>query len=80
MNDEADQRKMFGTTLSKVIAEKPKFADPGLWAISILSEVQELISSSYVPWGIEGTSIERARKLINKAKYWIDVQRPDPRK
>jgi hypothetical protein len=73
MTSEAEQRKMFGITMAEVVAEKPKFEDPGMWAMSILSDVQEIISRRYDP-----TSLERARQWINKAKYWIDAQRHFP--
>lgn len=64
------QRQMFGLTLDEVIAEKPKHTDAGMWAMSILSDVQELVSSE-----MDAGARERARRWINKAKYWIDVQR-----
>jgi hypothetical protein len=59
---------MFGMSKAQVVAEKPKFERPGMWAMSILSDAQETIARS-------GTAEarERARRWINKAKFWIDV-------
>ena len=61
------QLAMFGITLEQVIAEKPKFQKPGMWAMSILSDVQELLVR-------DGSTQarERGRQWINKAKFWID--------
>ena len=75
MDDQDKQRKMFGMTLDQVIAEKPKHTDSGMWAMSILSDVQEMLAG--IPLDKRGDAIilDRARQWINKAKYWIDVQR-----
>lgn len=74
MANEEQQRQMFGMTLDQVIAEKPKYENPGLWAMSILSDVQESLArlSGSRP---DPVILDRARQWINKAKYWIDVQR-----
>lgn len=71
MTTPEEQRRMFGLTLDEVIAEKPAFYDPGLFAMAILSDVQGLLERS----GDDRTARERARQWINKAKYWIDQQR-----
>jgi hypothetical protein len=39
-----------------------------MWAMSILSDVQELLAR--LPFTPRG---ERARQWINKSKFWIDV-------
>lgn len=74
MDNEERQYQLFGMTFDQVIAEKPKHTDAGMWAMSILSDVQELIARRP-----DAAALERARQWINKAKYWIDVQRPSPR-
>jgi hypothetical protein len=74
MGNEEQQRQMFGMTLDQVISEKPKFENPGLWAMSILSDVQESLAR-LSPNRPDPVILDRARQWINKAKYWIDVQR-----
>jgi hypothetical protein len=71
MGNPERERQMFGMTLDQVIAEKPKYESAGMWAMSILSDVQELIARDS-----SATARERARQWINKAKYWIDIQTP----
>lgn len=66
---------MFGMTLDQVIAEKPKFENPGLWAMSILSDVQEMLARLPSDRNPDPVILDRARQWINKAKYWIDVER-----
>lgn len=73
MGHEEQQRQMFGMTLDQVIAEKPKYETPGMWAMSILSDVQETLARLH---RVDPVILERARQWINKAKYWIDVQTP----
>jgi hypothetical protein len=70
---EEQQRQMFGMTLDQVIAEKPKYETPGMWAMSILSDVQETLARLH---RADPVVLDRARQWINKAKYWIDVQTP----
>jgi hypothetical protein len=62
---------MFGITLDQVIAGKPKYESAGMWAMSILSDVQELLARDS-----SASAGESARQWINKAKYWIDIQTP----
>lgn len=73
---EDQQRQMFGMTLDQVIAEKPKFEAPGMWAMSILSDVQEMLSRIPLEKRPDPVILERARQWINKAKYWVDIQTP----
>ena len=72
------QIEMFGMTVEQVEAEKPEFYGPGLWAMSILSDVQELVSRNPTD-----DDLELARQWINKAKHWIhearDFRSSDPR-
>jgi hypothetical protein len=75
--DEDRQRQMFGMTLDQVISEKPKFENPGLWAMSILSDVQEMLARIPSDRKPDPVILDRARQWINKAKYWIDVERGD---
>lgn len=61
--------QMFGMTQEQVVAEKfNKFDRPGMWAASILSDVQRLLERK--PNAVD---LDRARQWINKAKFWIDV-------
>lgn len=73
MGTEEQQRQMFGMTLDQVIAEKPKYETPGMWAMSILSDVQEMLAGLR---RADPVMLDRARQWINKAKYWVDVQTP----
>lgn len=74
MSQEGVERRMFGKTLAQVVAEKPAFVGPDMMAMSILSDVQELILRSR-----DAASATIARQWINKAKYWIEQTRqPEP--
>jgi hypothetical protein len=63
------QIQMFGMPLDDVRKEKPPIYKPGMWAMSILSDVQELLAAQ----GGSAGAREQARQWINKAKFWIDV-------
>lgn len=60
--------QMFGMTREQLVSEKPKFYKPSMYAMSILSDVQELLARKP-----DSRQLERARQWINKAKFWIDV-------
>jgi len=60
--------QMFGMTQEQLVAEKPKFDRPSMWAMSILSDVQGLLARKP-----DVGDLERARQWINQAKFWIDV-------
>lgn len=66
----AQEKQMFGITREQVVAEKPERTGAGMWAMSILSDVQGLLE-------LDGSARarERARQWINQAKYWIDTIR-----
>jgi hypothetical protein len=62
---EASQVRMFGTTLADLQAGKPPFYSNGLYAMAILSDVQELLcAGNHVP-------LDRCRQWINRAKWFI---------
>lgn len=57
------ERKMFGETVEEMKRAKPGFYSDGLYAMSILSDVQEILVTT--------GDIETARQWINKAKFFI---------
>jgi len=68
--------KMFGMTMAELKRLKPHYVAPGMWAMSILSDVQEVIESG-------NDNMEHVRQALNVAKYWIqesrEVKSDDPR-
>ena len=62
----------YGMTEAEVLAEKPEFTDPLMYAMSILSDVQHLMKSRTRP---PSENAETARQWINKAKFWMGLTR-----
>ena len=55
----------FGERVGDMLDAKPELMDSGLYAIAILSDVQEILNANP----------EMARQWINKAKYFIGLSR-----
>ena len=70
MTIEEQEVLMFGMTKEQVIAERSSLYTEHMWAMSILSDVQEIIKSPTVD------NLETARQWINKAKFWIHERAP----
>lgn len=73
------QIKMFGMTTIEVLASKPGFYSNGLYAMAILSDVQEVLARLDTVIGEPANhasltfkkELETARQWINKAKFFI---------
>lgn len=76
MNREREKR-MFGCTIKEVEDVGRFYRSNKMAAMSILSDVQEIINPES-EWG--GHSLEEARQWINKAKYLISKEFDDPGK
>ena len=63
------ETNMFGQTIEQMEEAKPSFYSNSLYAMAILSDVQELLARED---SCDPERIERARQWINKAKYFID--------
>lgn len=80
----AKERKMFGTTIAEMEAAKPKFYSTEMYAMAILSDVQEVMShvsnASTSPMVKE--ELETCRQWVNKAKYFLaqDGKHPKPKR
>lgn len=70
-NSEERQVKMFGTTIAQMTSAKPLYMSNGMYAMSILSDVQELLNFVRDDREVQ----EQCRQYINKAKYFIDQDR-----
>ena len=64
MDKELREIGMYGMTKADVLEEKPSFYSNEMWAVAILSDVQEIIAHEHGDWQ------EASRIFINKAKFW----------
>lgn len=75
MAHESTQRaiEMFGYTQTEVEDMKPARMGPGMWAMSILSDIQAHMEVGAVDVSPEAE--DHIRKGLNMAKYWIEESR-----
>jgi hypothetical protein len=71
MDTQDTERKMFGETIAQMTSAKPAYMSNGMYAMSILSDVQELLNFVRDDREVQ----EQCRQYINKAKYFIDLDR-----
>ena len=79
------EKKMFGETIETMVGMRPQFIDKGMYAMSILSDVQEVLARLDQSIGqapnhatlLFKNELELSRQWINKAKYFIDELRQE---
>lgn len=73
--------EMFGMDIEDVKAMKPDRMGPGMWAMSMLSDMQEWMESG--PIEVATDAKHHLRHGMNMVKYWIEesrhVESDDPR-